>query len=133
VTVQLSLCPKSLSGSSVNVVGPPLTVALWAPLVAQLTVYQPDATSTGSLNVTVTSAFTATSVAALPGECDETVGAASPVQKLSGDEVFRGVGVAAAKLSALTSVSVQPPPRRIAAVVFVSAGAGSPSKKFAPS
>jgi hypothetical protein len=55
-----------------------------------------------------------------------------PVQVFNGDEVFRGVGADEAKSRLLLSVSVQPPPPRIAEVVFEIVGAApAPSKKFA--
>src|SRR5438874_4290752 len=77
VTVQLSLFAKSASGFSVKAVGPPLALAVCAPLVAQEIVYQLPATSTGSPKVTVTSALTATLVAPPAGDVLETAGAAS--------------------------------------------------------
>jgi hypothetical protein len=77
VTVQLSPAAKSESGSSVKVVGPPPTAAVWGPLVAHEIEYHEPVTSTGSLNVTETLAAVATSVASIPGERAVTDGAAS--------------------------------------------------------
>ena len=57
VTVQLSPSTKSLSGSSVKVVGPPDTVAVCAPLVVQDIVNQLPVTLTASLKVIVTEPF----------------------------------------------------------------------------
>src|SRR5919206_2768685 len=79
VTVQVSEPAKSLSGSSVKAVGPPLTVAVWPPLELQEIEYQLPVTFTGSLNVIVTLLFNATSPAPLAGLVLETVGAWSPV------------------------------------------------------
>ena len=59
---------KSASGSMVKVVGPPLAVAVWAPLVAHEIEYHEPVTLTGSLKVTETFAAVATSVASIPGE-----------------------------------------------------------------
>src|SRR5215213_4048081 len=59
VTVQLSPCEKSTSGSSVNVVGPPPATAACAPLAAQEIVNQSPLTATASLNVIETFASTA--------------------------------------------------------------------------
>ncbi len=58
--MQVSLGTKSLAGSRVNVVGPPLTVAVWVPLDPQEMEYQLPVTSTASLNVMLTFASTAT-------------------------------------------------------------------------
>ena len=74
VTVHDSLASKSASGSSVKPLGPPVTAAVWAPLVAQLMVYQ-SATLTGSLKVTVIGAASATPVAPFVGVVEATVGA----------------------------------------------------------
>src|SRR5437588_7782503 len=133
VTVQVSPWTKSVLGSRVNVVGPPLTVALCPPLVAQEIEYQLPVTSTGSVNVMETFAFTATSVAPFAGDVLATAGAASLPQIWVGVSVVRGAGAPAAKSAELLSVSWQPPLLRRAAVVFVRPGAGAPSKKFAPS
>src|SRR5207302_3810898 len=75
VTVQVSPPAKSVAGSSVNVVGPPLTVAVCGPLVPHEIVYQPSATSTGSLNVIATFEPDATPVAAFAGVVAVTAGA----------------------------------------------------------
>src|SRR5262245_21591044 len=132
VTVQLSPWPKSTSGSSVNVVGPPLAVAVCAPLAAHEIVYQAPVTSTGWLNVIVTSAFTATSTAPDAGERVATAGATGPPHVCVGDAVVRGAGTSAAKSAPLLSVSWQPRLARSAAVVLESVGAAAaPSKKLA--
>ena len=78
VTVHSSLGVKSVSGFRVNVDGPPVTVPVWAPLVAHEIEFQAPDTSTGSLKVTETSASTATPVASFAGIVDWTAGAASP-------------------------------------------------------
>src|SRR5919199_1051619 len=133
VTVQVSLDAKSAVGSSVKVVGPPLTAAVWEPLVPQEIEYQEPLTFTGSLKVIETLAFTATSVAPFAGVVLETDGATSPWNANVGNERLRGFGAPAVKSAAVLSVSVQPLPFRSAAVVFVSAGVGEPSNMFAPS
>src|ERR1041384_3956254 len=133
VTVHVSLVVKSLVGSTVKVVGPPLTEALCPPLVAQEIAYQPSVTLTGSLNVSETFDVTETPLAPFAGGGELTVGAWSAPQMFSGDSELRGLGASAVKSAELLFVSVQPPPRRSAAVVFESVGAGAPSKKFAPS
>ena len=51
MTVQVSLPAKSVSGSSVKLVGPPLTVAACEPLAGQLIVNHVPLTVAGSLNV----------------------------------------------------------------------------------
>src|SRR5919199_6363067 len=133
VTVQVSLVAKSTVGSSVKVVGPPLAVAEWPPLVPQEIEYQEPLTFTGSLKVIETFALVATSVAPFAGVVLATDGATSPWQSNVGNDRFRGFGAPAVKSAALLSVSVQPLPFRSAAVVFVSAGVGEPSNMFAPS
>ena len=93
VTVQDSFSTKSVSGLSVNVVGPPLTVAVWLPLVTQLMSNQVPVTFTGSLKVMSTFAFTATSPAPFAGVVVVTdgwrVGAveAEPVERVVGEAV----------------------------------------------
>src|SRR5512139_1778803 len=77
VTVQDSLFAKSASGSSVNVVGPPPTTAVCAPLVPQEIPNQEPLTSTASLKVTSMFAAAATLVAPLAGVVPVTIGAAS--------------------------------------------------------
>ena len=78
VTVQLSPGVKSLSGLRVNVVGPPLSTAVCAPLVEQVMAYHELVTVTASLSVTPMSASTATPVAPFAGDVVETAGGASP-------------------------------------------------------
>src|SRR6266540_3651256 len=124
VTVQVSAAAKSESGSSVKLVGPPLTVAVWAPLVVQLSEYQEPVTSTGSLKPIVTLLLTATSTAPALGFRLTTEGAASLVP--------RGFGAPTSKSLALLSVSVPPAAFRRAAVVLLGAAVGPlPSKQFA--
>src|SRR4051794_19991022 len=83
VVVQLSPCVKSVVGLMVKVVGPPVTAVsatLRVPLVAQTIWNQSPVTSTGSLKVTVTFEFVATTSASA-GVVLDTVGAASVVKK----------------------------------------------------
>ena len=54
VTVHSSFGAKLVAGSSVNVTGPPLAVAVCAPLEAQLIANQLPVTLTGSLKPIVT-------------------------------------------------------------------------------
>src|SRR5688500_1424702 len=77
VTVHSSPSTKSLSGLSVKLVGPPLTVAVCAPLVAQAIVNQLPVAFTGSLKVMSIFASSATPVALLAGVVLATVGALS--------------------------------------------------------
>ena len=133
VTVHVSAFAKSVPGSIANVAGPPVAVAAWPPLVPHTTLNHVPATFTGSENVTLMLASTATPDAPLAGTVAVTEGAAS-LQFPAGDAALRGAGGAATKSAELLSVSRQPPPARNAAVVFESVGAGpAPSKKFAPS
>ena len=76
-TLQVSPVARSTAGSSVKAVGPPETVAAWAPLVAQVRVRAPAARSTGSVNVTVGLTSAATPVAPSAGVVDWTAGAVS--------------------------------------------------------
>jgi hypothetical protein len=77
VTVQVSLPTRSVSGLSVQVVGPPETVAVCAPEVVQEMVNHVPVTSTGSLKVTVMSEVGFTPSALSAGVVAVTVGAAS--------------------------------------------------------
>src|SRR3954471_13692559 len=77
VTVQVSPAEKSVPGSSVNVVGPPLVVALCDPLVPHEIESQAAPSVTGSLNVTEMFAAVATSVAPALGVVELIRGAAS--------------------------------------------------------
>src|SRR5439155_3147621 len=129
VTVQLSENPKSTAGSRLNVVGPPLCVAVCEPLVAQLIVYQAVETSTGSLKVIAMLVLKETSVALFRGDVAVTAGALSPVQKCNGDAVLRGLGAPTAKSDALLSESVQPLSARRTAVVLLGAAVAAPSSK----
>jgi len=52
-------------------------------------------------------------------------------QEFVADAVLRGVGAAAAKSVELLSVSTQPPPFRISAMVVLGAGATAVSKQLA--
>src|SRR5919204_4288498 len=134
VTVQVSPWTKSVPGWGVNVVGPPLTVALWPPLVPHEIEYQLPVTSTGSLNVIEMFALTATSVAPFAGVVLATDGAVSLGQVKTGLRRVRGAGAPAVKSAPLLSVSWQPELLRKSAVVFEIVGAGAaPSKKFAAS
>src|ERR671937_302530 len=134
VTVQVSPWTKSALGSSVKVVGPPLTDAVWPSLVPHEIEYQLPVTSTGSVKVMEMFALTATSVAPFAGEVLATAGAVSLPQIWVGVRVVRGAGAPATKSAPLLSVSWQPPLLRKSAVVFEIVGAAeAPSKKFAPS
>src|SRR3989440_2415626 len=134
VTVQVSLGRKFVSGSRVNVVGPPATVAVCPSLVPQAIEYQPSATVTGSENVIVMFELTSTLLPPLAGVVELTEGATSARQLKMGEARLRGLGTAAKKSAPLLSVSVQPLLFRKPAVVFESVGAALvPSKKFAPS
>src|SRR5436190_171369 len=77
VTVQVSPPVKSVVGSSVNVVGPPLSANVCAPVVVQLTVTELLVIVTGSLNVTVRIVSAATVREPLVGVTAVTLGAAS--------------------------------------------------------
>src|SRR5918912_4090017 len=79
VTVHVSEPVKSLSGSSVNVVGPPLAAAVWPPLELHEIENQLPVTFTGSLNVIVTLLFSATSPAPFAGVVLDTAGDWSPL------------------------------------------------------
>src|SRR5215471_14586098 len=78
VTVHDSPVAKSAAGSIVYVVGPPLAVAAWAPLVAHEIVNQSPLTVAGWLNVTVTFAATGASTAPAAGERDTITVATGP-------------------------------------------------------
>src|SRR5919201_53054 len=108
VTVQVSPWTKSVPGSRVNVVGPPLTVALCPSLVPHEIEYQLPVTSTGSLNVIETFELTGTSVAPFAGVVLATPGAVSAVQLKVGLRRLRGFGAPTAKSAELLSVSVHP-------------------------
>ncbi|OGO57413.1 MAG: hypothetical protein A2Z32_04045 [Chloroflexi bacterium RBG_16_69_14] len=107
-----------------NVIGPPVTVEGWVPLVTQTMVNHEPVTATGSANEIERLAASATPVAPAAGEVTATVGA--------GSTVGRGVGAPVAKSAALSSVSVAPASARSAAIVFDRVGAAAaPSKQFA--
>src|SRR4029079_8770674 len=133
VTVQLSENAKSMAGSSVNVVGPPLCAAVCEPLVAQTIVYQALDTFTASLKVMVMSVLKATADAPASGDVAVTAGALSPVQKWKFDAVLRGAGAPMSKSATLLSVSVQPSALRMAAVLLLRVGVAAASKQLAPS
>src|SRR5215203_5511308 len=115
-TPQVDVAGKSVVGSSVKVVGPPLTVAGWSPS-GHVIANQVPVTLTGSLNVIVTLLSSATPVALSAGVVAVMKGAASPEQSRSAEEVL--------------SVSTQPPSLRKSLRVAEMVGAGLPSKKFA--
>src|SRR5436190_7289792 len=125
VTLQASPFAKSLSGFSVKVVWPPLCVAVCSPLVAHEIVYQPAATSTGSLNCAVMLASTAMSAAPLAGVVVTIEGAVSPVP------LFCGFGATMSKSAELLFVSVEPPPVRLADVVLERVPVGDVSEHVA--
>jgi hypothetical protein len=129
--VQDSALAKSLSGSSVNVVGPPLAVAVCDPLVEHEIEYQAPVTSTASLNVIEMFALTATSLAPFDGVVLVTLGGSSR-QLPNGEAVLRGFGPPTVKSAALLFVSSQPFLFLFAAVVLLSVPVGPlPSKQVA--
>src|SRR6185436_7842862 len=77
VAVQSSPLPKSEVGSTVHTVGPPLTVTVCAPVLAQLMVTELLVIVTASSNVTVRFVFVATLVAVSSGVTALTEGATS--------------------------------------------------------
>jgi hypothetical protein len=97
VTVQLSFGAKAGDAVSVNVVGPPDTVAVWLPLPVQAMVNHAPATFTGSLKVTLMVALVATPTAPAAGTVVVTAGALSEGQVATGLAELRGVGSPAAK------------------------------------
>src|SRR5947207_6801261 len=123
-TEHVSLLAKSVSGSSVKVVGPPVTVAVCAPLVRHTIRNQDPMTSTGSLNVTVMLLPTGIPAAPAAGVRAVRVGGSSPVQAWRAEDLLRGVGPPlVTKSKEFESVSVQPSDRRSAAVVLSKAPA----------
>jgi hypothetical protein len=78
LTVHVSPPAKSAAGSSVNVVGPPLTAAAWAPLLPQVIVNQLPLTLTGSLKAIEMFSLAATPLALSAGTVLATAGADSP-------------------------------------------------------
>src|SRR2546421_4417565 len=92
VTVQVSLGRKFVSGSRVNVVGPPPTVAVCPSLVPQAIEYQPSATVTGSENVIVMFESTSTLLPPLAGGVEPPEGAAPAGQVKNREARVRGVG-----------------------------------------
>ncbi len=130
VTVQVSPRSKSVWGR-LKVVGPPVGVTFCRPLLVQSMATVP-AMVTGSLKVTSTVTSTGTLVATLAGLVSVTMGGTSTPQLLVGEAVLRGVGAPVLKSAALLSVSTQPAPLRMVAVVLEGAGAGpEPSKQLA--
>src|SRR5919109_2590909 len=101
VAVHVSLGAKSLSGFSVKVLAPPLVVAVCEPLTKQEIENQLPATLTGSLNVTLTFASSATSLAPLAGERLATEGAVSAAQLRGGERRVGGRGAPTVKVPAL--------------------------------
>src|SRR4051812_14810164 len=77
VAVHVSSCAKSVSGSSVNVDGPPLTTAVWLPLDVHEMSYQVPAAVTGSEKVMLMLAPTSTPVAPSSGDVAVTAGGES--------------------------------------------------------
>src|SRR4051794_10114433 len=80
VTVHVSSWAKSVSGSRVKVDGPPVTAAVWLPLVVHEISYQPSDTLTGSENVTVMLSPTRTPVAPSSGDVAVTAGGGAAAQ-----------------------------------------------------
>ena len=78
VTVHVSPNAKSVVGSSVHDVGPPVTMAACVLLVPHVMSYHAPFALTGSLKFTTTFAAIATPVAPLIGVVDATVGGKSP-------------------------------------------------------
>src|SRR6266508_6823281 len=89
VTVHDSLAPKLVAGSRVKVVGPPLTVAVWAPVFTHEIVNQVPVTLTGSLKLMVMLVSRAIFTAPGAGVVLETRGAS---HGFSGEVVLRGLG-----------------------------------------
>src|SRR5262245_1725470 len=119
-----SLSPRFASGSSVNAIGPPVTLTACAPVDPHMRAKDAFEAATGSENETVKLAVRPTPVAPLAGVVAVTVGA--------GSALGRGVGAPALKSAVLSLVSVAPPPARSAAVVLLSVGAApDPSKQVA--
>ena len=75
--VHCSPAVRSVAGSRVNDVGPPVTAPGCAPLVAQVRPMAPSATVTGSVKLTVTFVLAATPLAPLAGVVDCTAGGTS--------------------------------------------------------
>src|SRR5689334_10113760 len=73
----ISLWTNGVVGLIVKVFGPPLTIAVWLPLVAQSSVNQPEARSTGSVKVTERFDPIGMFVSPLAGDVDWTSGAES--------------------------------------------------------
>ena len=101
VTEQASLKTKSASGSRIKDWGPPLTVAVCAPLLEQLSVNQLPLAVTSSLKLIVMVPLIETPVAPLVGFVLETVGGISLTQAFS----VPGVTGCSLKSALLTSVS----------------------------
>src|SRR5436190_968739 len=80
VAVHSSPLPKSVFGSTVHVVGPPLTVTVCAPEVPQLMSKLAPAALTDSSKLIVTFVFDVRSVAPFAGVVELTDGAASTVK-----------------------------------------------------
>src|SRR3954470_20430613 len=116
-TVQLSPGEKSVVGSSVNSVGPPLAPNSCAPLAAQVIMKVGPA---GRLSVTVTLLSTGTSFAPSSGFVSVTVtaGGGGPPPALC------GFGAPDVKSAALLSVSL-PAALRASAVVLLRPGAAA--------
>src|SRR5436189_5848579 len=115
VTAHVSPFANEESGVSVNVLDPPLTVAVWPPLVEQEIVTHVPVTVTACENVTVTLVAGSTDVAPFAGVVEATDGVAAQLWNAAAP--LRALGVVTVKSAELLSVSMQPPPLRAAAVL----------------
>ena len=134
VNVHDSPPTNAVVGWTTKVDGPPVTVAVLAPLDEQESVYQLAATSTGSLKVTETDALSGTSVAPFAGLELATVGAGSggtpgcapsprkvsfakPSHSTAGSKALSVVGsplsISALRRSVLSIVLVRPVPHSV--------------------
>ena len=118
---------KSGSGSMVNVVGPPVVVTVWSPVVAHATPMAPTPRFTGSLKVTVGERSGDTLTAPSAGTLDVTTGAGSPAvpHTASGVAEFLGAGAAGSKSARLSSVSTHRSTRTAAECVRQRLGGGA--------
>src|SRR3954451_7262100 len=116
--------PRSATGSSVNVRGPPLTVT-GTSVPSQASVAKPSSTVTSSANVSVTSVPSGAAEAPSAGEEEGAATGAGPLQVFGGDAELRGAGACAANSLDVAFVPVQPPSARTSEVVLLGAGAAA--------
>src|SRR5581483_2719044 len=147
IVATMLLAPVDMNGPIVAVTENTLSPAVWSPFVPSST----NATDDGppmlvrsavtvmlvlggvlaGVTLTVSNVLLAGS-----NDCGEAMPSpkgcvGSPPQELTGEELFRGIGPFITKSLELLSVSRQPLPFRIAAVVFDSGPTGAVSKQFA--